>query len=88
MSNPIPTSIRIGHSRIHGLGLFASRIFKTRDILFVMTVFERGPYIAYLNHSDDPNSELHTIARVGYAVVAIRRIQKGEEITGDYNRRG
>ena len=88
---PLPDNLTIKPSNIEGLGLFA-----TNDILegWVFGIshikdnrFEDGyirtPLGGFFNHSDNPNCEAYKDGHF-IKLVALRRIECGEEITTHY----
>ena len=89
--NNLGEHLLVEKSRIHGLGLFADRVYDPHDLVWRETLHGRlatpeddGP-LRWTNHSDNPNCVLlldHTVFEVG--LVAVRHIPLGEEITYDY----
>ena len=93
------TPYYIARSPIHGKGVFASRPIKEGEIIGTLNVSpatRNGHHVLwisenqkvrvncslrYVNHSDEPNAVYYDTLEV----VAIRDIEKGEEITHDYS---
>lgn len=93
------TPYYIARSPIHGKGVFASRHIKEGEIIGTLSVSpatRNGHHVLwisenqkvrvncslrYVNHSDEPNAVYYDTLEV----VAIRDIEKGEEITHDYS---
>lgn len=89
--------IEIKQSVIGEKGLFVSKNFKIGDIIFILSgeIFDYpsresihignnkhivDEYGSYINHSFDP-----TVKISGKMIVAIKNINKGDEITFNYN---
>lgn len=91
---PLPKSLTIKTSRIHGLGLFAVEVIGSGVILGVSHVsndsFEDGwirtPLGGFYNHSDTPNchKELSPCGSLMF-LVTDQNISPGEEITVKYS---
>lgn len=98
-SSKFPRPYYVDRSPIHGKGLFAARKINegeligelkvspaTRDGHHVLWVTEtrkvrvRCP-LRYINHSPEPNAVYYDTLEV----IALRDIEKGEEITHDYS---
>jgi len=93
------TPYYIARSSIHGKGVFASRSIKEGEIIGKLNVSpatRNGHHVLwlaenrkvrvhcplrYVNHSDEPNAVYYDTLEV----VALRDIDKGEEITHDYS---
>jgi SET domain-containing protein len=93
------TPYYIARSPIHGKGVFASRPIKEGEIIGKLNVSpatRNGHHVLwltenhkvrvhcplrYVNHSEDPNAVYYDTLEV----VALRDIEKGEEITHDYS---
>lgn len=80
----------IGNSKIHGKGVIAKIAIKKGETIGIAVCLIKGrPVITdylgkYVNHSYNPNSCL--IQRLmNYNLVAISDINRGAEITADYN---
>ena len=66
MYNPLPKSVKLGKSSIHGNGLFAARDIPENIILGISHVYHdlfpngyiRTPLGGFYNHSETPNCEL------------------------------
>jgi len=93
---PLPTGFIIKDSPIHGKGIFTEKkITDTETSLGITHVFVqddkflyRTPLGGFINHSDNPNCELHKIGddpqlRTNH-LFAKRTIKPGEEITVKY----
>ncbi len=88
---PLPKSITIQPSKLHGLGLFATEDIakgvklglshveydNTKDDLI------RTPLGAFVNHSNTPNADLLD-DRKEWVLITRKEIKKGDEITVDY----
>ena len=95
VTEDLGTHLLVEKSKIHGLGLFASRAYSAHDLVWRETLHGRlatpeddGP-LRWTNHSDDPNCVLlleHAVGEVG--LVAARDIALGEELTYDYSNFG
>ena len=85
MYKPLPDSLTIKESKIHGLGLFAVEDISKETVLGMShfywgTELQRTPLGAFYNHSNDPNCiKRQTDSRVWLS--ALRDIKAGEEIT-------
>ncbi len=93
---PLPNSVTIGNSAIHGLGLFAVETIAPGKFLGMIRILVedewiRTPLGGFVNHSEEPNCM--TIQRrplsslAGYSVVnliAVETILPGQEITLKY----
>ena len=101
MYNPLPRSLTIKESSIHGLGLFATEYISKGTDLGVSHIkhtwlpqkWLRTPLGGFYNHSDDPNCVL-TKGTIGIfwkpwqeirKLKTIKDIQKGDEITCFYS---
>ena len=93
MYKPLPEFLTIKKSKIHGLGLFASKNIVQGQTLGISHIphkdfedgFIRTPVGGMVNHSDDPNVvKMKELTKGVYHLVAIRDINKGEEITVKY----
>ena len=100
MSDTLLTElIRVQQSNIHGMGLFAAAFIAEGDVIGYVegeAVHENGPHVLwinggeealrvvndfrFINHHGDPNACYYD----DLAVVALRDIAPGEEITHDY----
>mmetsp|Transcript_46140 Transcript_46140/g.106527 ORF Transcript_46140/g.106527 Transcript_46140/m.106527 type:complete len:188 (-) Transcript_46140:72-635(-) len=88
---------RIAHSRIAGCGVVAARTIKAGES--IGTVWIKDPsqtdlvvlrhftpwFGRAVNHCNQPNSHLEEDEQGSVHSVANRDIEKGEEVTGDYN---
>ena len=96
MYKPLPDSVVIKESPIHGYGLFAKSLIKKGTHLGISHVFAPGfetnhirtPLGGFINHSDEPNC--HKIESpeesmlTYYSLVTSRDIDKYEELTLTY----
>lgn len=86
---PLPESVTIRNSSIHGLGLFAETYIEAGTEIGV-SHFEvngqlyRTPLGAFYNHSDDANCIKTKQAGSVYILTAIKEIKPAQEITVDY----
>ena len=96
MYKPLPESLTIKTSGVHGLGLFADQKIKQATNLGMShmkmkdTIF-RTPLGGFLNHSDDPNcckAELlmrdDSFDYKKWNLVTLEDIKEGEELTLTY----
>ena len=92
MSNyrPLPDGLTIKKSKIHNLGLFATKDFKENINIGITHIVDseteeviRTPLGGFINHSEEPNSRLVHLARKSYLILN-RNIKSGEEITLKY----
>ena len=96
MYKPLPDSVVVKESPIHGYGLFAKSPIKKGTHLGVSHVYAPGfegshirtPVGGFINHSDEPNC--HKIESpeesmlTYYSLVTSRNIEQGEELTVKY----
>ena len=96
MYKPLPDSIVIKESPIHGYGLFAIAPIKKGFLLGVSHIYAPGfetsyvrtPVGGFINHSDEPNC--HKIESpeesmlTYFSLVTTRDIEQGEELTVKY----
>jgi len=93
------TPYYIARSSIHGKGVFASRSIREGEVIGKLNArpaTRNGHHVLwlsetqkvrvycplrYVNHSEDPNAVYYDTLEV----VALRDIEKGEEITHDYS---
>ena len=95
MYNPLPDSLTIGRSPIHGLGLFATCDIALGIELGIAHInivdfpqgYCRTPLGGFYNHSDEPNCKLID-DYVGFLsvkrLVTIKDVREGDEITCKY----
>ena len=96
MYKPLPDSVEIRNSPIHGVGLFAKTPIKKGIHLGVSHVYAPGfdgghirtPVGGFINHSDTPNcrkieSPEESVITY-YSLVTNRDIEKDEELTTTY----
>ena len=93
---PLPDSVAVRVSPIHGYGLFAIADIPTRANLGVSHVFAVGfkdnyirtPLGGFINHSDTPNChkvQSHEDSALSYYIIqTTKAIKKGEELTVAY----
>lgn len=85
---PLPRSLTIRESELHGLGLFATETIPARTILgtthYLYDELIRTPLGGFINHSDTPNCILHGSVKVR-SLHTLRTIKKGEELTLFYS---
>ena len=96
MYKPLPESVTIKPSGVHGLGLFAEQEIKQGTNLGMTHIklddkIIRTPLGGFINHANEPNCvkvELHANGNEPYRkkwnLVTTRDIKKGEEITMRY----
>ena len=96
MYKPLPDSIIVKESPIHGYGLFAIAPIKKGFHLGVSHIYAPGfetsyvrtPVGGFINHSDEPNCvkiESPEESMLTYfSLVASRNIEQGEELTVKY----
>ena len=96
MYKPLPDSVEIRNSSIHGVGLFAKTPIKKGIHLGISHVFAPGfkgdhirtPVGGFINHSEEPTC--HKIESpeesviTYYSLVTSRDIEKDEELTLTY----
>jgi len=96
MYKPLPESVEIKKSSIHGYGLFATTSIKRGTHLGVSHIYAPGfetsyirtPVGGFINHSEEPNC--HKIESpeesmiTYYSLVATRDIEQDEELTVKY----
>tara|TARA_R110000764_G_scaffold46956_1_gene105166 strand:- start:34 stop:330 length:297 start_codon:yes stop_codon:yes gene_type:complete len=85
---PLPSSVTIKQSDIHGLGLWAVEEIKEGTEIGMSHFYwgesiQRTPLGAFYNHSDDPNI-YKTQRDSRFFMTAIKDILPGEEITCTY----
>jgi hypothetical protein len=91
MYRPLPPSLTIKESNIHGLGIFALTQLECDESLGITHVkddrFEDGyirlPLGGFFNHSENPNCECYKEGDY-LKLKTIKKIKKGEEITVNY----
>ena len=96
MYKPLPESVTIKPSGVHGLGLFAEQEIKQGTNLGMTHIklddkIIRTPLGGFINHANEPNcvkGERHANGNEPYRkkwnLVTTRDIKKGEEITLRY----
>ena len=93
---PLPESVAVRVSPIHGYGLFSTELIPSGKDLGVSHIFAVGfkdnyirtPLGGFINHSDTPNCykvESHEDSTLTYYILqTMRDIKKGEELTVAY----
>ncbi len=73
-------------SKIHGYGIFALTTIRTQSLFGMASIDNKyKTYLGrYVNHSNEPNIKFIYTSSNDLAAVAIKDIQKGEEILVDY----
>ncbi len=96
MYKPLPDSVVIRESPIHGYGLFAKSLIKRGFHLGVSHIYAPGfetsyirtPVGGFINHSDEPNcSKIESPEEsmiTYYSLVTTRDIEQDEELTVTY----
>ena len=97
MYSPLPASLTIKTSKIHGLGLFATKDIKKNTNLGISHVYNesfpqnwiRTPLGGFYNHSNEPNCELvasfSSEALIATKIlITTKPIKKDDEITCIY----
>ena len=92
MYNPLPNSLTIKNSKLHGLGLFAIENIKKDTELGISHFYceetiQRTPLGGFYNHSENPNLilvEEKTTIIVEKTFIAKKKIKKGDELTMNY----
>jgi|TARA_R110000744_G_scaffold374382_1_gene487138 SET domain-containing protein len=91
---PLPDSLAIGSSDIHGSGLIAQEDIPAETNMGISHVhdlnfqhdYARTPLGGFINHSEDANCELIEDEDLKYKrVKTIRKVLKGEELTLKYS---
>ena len=93
---PLPESVTVKSSPIHGLGLFAiETIPKNIDLGMIHFVLEnlydnrereiiRTPVGGFVNHSENPNCERVEVKSYRWNLKTIKEVKKDEELTLKY----
>tara|TARA_R110000782_G_scaffold50540_2_gene109484 strand:+ start:165 stop:455 length:291 start_codon:yes stop_codon:yes gene_type:complete len=86
---PLPTGITIGNSKIQGLGLFSTTLFKSNTILGIshhLVDYDiiRTPLGGFVNHSEQPNCEL-VKNNNQFVLRTIKKIVPGDELCVKYS---
>jgi SET domain-containing protein len=90
--HPLPDSLTVRKSPLHGLGVFATRTIPAgHDFGLTHVADERFPdgYIrtplsGFINHSSDPNCRFIEVGNDDWKLETVRVIKPGEEVTADY----
>ena len=97
MYKPLPDSVEIRNSPIHGVGLFAKTSIERGKHLGVSHIYAPGfetsyirtPVGGFINHSDEPNCskiESPEESMITYfSLVTSKDIEKDEELTVKYS---
>lgn len=72
-------------SKIHGIGMLASRKANRGDLFPCFFGLQRFNLARYVNHSDKPNAVMDVDGRGNGWMVLLADIDKGAEATMDYN---
>ena len=91
MYKPLPDFLTIKQSKIHGLGLFATKKIAKDTNMGITHVkhydFENGyirtPLGGFFNHSETPNVKAEPIGDYTY-LIALRDIEPDEELVATY----
>ncbi len=89
--SPLPPSLTVGTSKLHGLGIIATADIEQGTDLGVCNIedkdyddgYIRTPLGGFINHSDNPNCG-DKIEGKYFRLITTRKIKKGEEITVSY----
>ena len=75
-----------GKSKIHGIGIFASRDIKKGEIIGDVSVHNkyRTPLGRWVNHSKTKNAKFYTKKDLNGVAIAEKNIKKNEEILVNY----
>lgn len=92
MYRPLHKSLTIKKSKIEGLGLFAKDNINNGELLGVSHVahkdyedgYIRTPLGGFYNHSTEPNVVSIKLPNGDLALITLRKIKTGEEITATY----
>ena len=94
-SEDLIPNFKVGPSKIHGKGVFATKQFKSGEFINngLLPTGKPGPlndktfyatdFGKFVNHSYTPNASLE-FEDDAYKVYAMRDIEPGEELTSDY----
>ena len=93
MYRPLPSELTIKHSKIEGLGLFATVKIKKNSFIGLTHIrdemFEgkyiRTPLGGFINHSEEPNCEVREDVDGNLMLFTLRPILPNEELTLKYN---
>jgi SET domain-containing protein len=85
---PLPKQVKIGTSKIHGMGIFAVEDIKKGTELGITHVMVwqswiRTPLGGFINHSEDPNCFILTNLH-DRQLYTIKPIKEGQELTVYY----
>ncbi len=77
--------LQLGHSDIQRYGMFASEAVAIADVMDPARIGDkRTPAGVFTNHSCTPNARYHAYEDGDLDLIAVRNINKGEEVTLDY----
>ena len=80
-----PQGIRIGESKVHGQGVFATKDFKAGDRIASARIGgKRTPVGRYCNHGAYPNADMAMLSSGDVELIATTDIPSGCEILSDY----
>lgn len=80
-----PNGIRISESPIHGLGVFATKVFEKGSFIALARIQgKRTPVGRHVNHGSKFNSEMIMVKNGDVYLIASSRIEADEEILNDY----
>ena len=86
---PLPQGLTIGQSKIHGLGVFATKDWSAATHLGRTHIADtrndwiRTPLGGFINHSEEPNAFILN-GRIHRELYTIKPIKKGDEIVVYY----
>lgn len=90
---PLPDNLTIKKSKLHGLGLFASKAIPANHEFGITHINDkrfpdeliRTPLGGFINHSDSPRANAEFFEDGGFwKLRTVRAIKPGEEITAHY----
>ena len=92
MYKPLPDSVEVRKSTIHGYGLFATTTIKRGTHLGVSHIYAPGfetsyvrtPVGGFINHSDEPNCVKEKKGD-RYTLYTLTDVKEGEELTLKYS---
>ena len=88
--SPLPHYLTIKESKIHGLGLFATKDIKAKIIIgvshhYLWDTVVRTPLGGFINHSKEPNCELIRMWNSSISnLKTLNIIKPGDELTLKY----
>ena len=86
---PLPSSVTIDRSDIHGLGLWAVEEIKEGTEIGMSHFYwgetlHRTPLGGFINHAEQPNAKINLVTDGVRALTIEKAVKKGEEITVFY----